>query len=323
MHNLFRSKSPFVVIILFILALVMKLQALSHPAMPQAFPHHLLFGSLLHFLQFSAFGYTILAVILTFLQSVYVNFICEKHKLFHKTGYYAAFIYLVLSSLYPAFSYFSEPLLINWFVLIALDVMLSFSKTLEPQKQLFNAGFFICIPVLLQFPAIGFFVLLLVALLLLRSYRVSEMVVTVLGYFTPAYFFVGILYLIDKTSFLKNVIEIGFDMHLLSASRIYLAGIVSGVLLMVIGGVYAFQQSSIRMTIYVRRSWFLIFCYLAVAITVTLLAVSAVHAEWVLVVPPLSLIISQVLYIENNRRLSTFMFYFSLALLIFAQITFK
>jgi hypothetical protein len=322
-HNLFRSKSPFVVIILFILALVMKLQALSHPVMPQAFPHHLVFASLLHFLQFSAFGYTILAVILTFLQAIYVNFICEKHKLFHKTGYYTAFVYLVLSSLYPAFSYFSEPLLINWFVLIALDVMLSFSKTLEPQKQLFNAGFFICIPVLLQFPAIGFFVLLLVALLLLRSYRVGEMVVALLGYFTPVYFFVGMLYLIDKTSFLKSVIEIGFDMHLLSASRIYLTGTTSAVLLMVITGLYAFQQSSIRMTIYVRRSWFLIFCYLAIAIMVTMLAVSAVHAEWVLVVPPLSLIISQVLYIENNRRLSTFMFYFSLALLIFAQITFK
>src|SRR5690242_14197763 len=128
----------------------MKLQALSNPVLPELPENHLIFTSLFKGLHFGIFSYTILSMIMVFLQALYINYIGERHKLFHKTGYYTAFTYVLLTSLYPPFNYFSEPLLINWFVLGALDVMLSFPKTLQPRKQLFNAGFLMCIPVLIQ-----------------------------------------------------------------------------------------------------------------------------------------------------------------------------
>ena len=301
----------------------MKMQALLHPAMPVAIEDHIIFQWILRTLSFSAFAYTLLAVILVFLQAIYINFIAEKHKLFAKSGYYPAFMFLLFSSLYPAFNYFSEPLLINWFVLIAIDIMLSFPKTLRPNRQLFNAGFVICLPALLQFPALGFFLLLLTAFLLLRSYRHSEMVVTLLGYLTPVYFFAGILYLIDRIDVLKNSVGISYGIPQLSSSRIYLVGTIGGLAVFLLLGLFAFQQLSGRMTIYIKRSWVMVFCYLAVGVLVSMLAVSAVHAEWILVLPPLSLIAAQIFSMENPRRLSIFMFYFSLALLIFSLITIK
>jgi len=301
----------------------MKLQALSHPVMPVAFPNHLIFTSLINYFHFSAFTYTLIAVLMIVLQALYLNMITERHKLQNKVTYYPAFMYVLLTSLYPAFNYFSEPLLINWFLLLALDIMLSFPKTLYPRKQIFNAGFAISVPFIIQFPAIGFVVLALVALFLLRSYSTSELVVLLLGYLTPVYFFLGILYLFDKLTPAKFLPEIGFDLHALSASRIYLAGTIAGVGMMLLTGSYALQQLNSKMIIYVRRSWILIFCYLLIAATVTLFAVSAVHAEWILILPPVCLIASCVYFQENNKRLSTFMFYFSLALLIFSQITFK
>ncbi len=301
----------------------MKMPALLHPVMPIPYENHIVFPLLLRMLHFSAFGYTLLAIVLIFLQALYLNFIAEKHKLFQKAGYYPAFMYVLFTSLYPAFNYFSEPLFINCLMLIGIDVLLSFPKTLHPGKQLFNAGFVLCLPALIQFPAIGFFLLLLIALLLLRSYRNSEMLVAWMGYLTPVYFFIGLLYLTDRLDALRNVVELGFDVHRLSSSRIYLAGTVSGAAIFLLVGFIAFQQFSGRMTIYIRRSWWLIFCYLAVAILVTLVAVSSVHAQWVLALPPLSLIATQVFFMENPKRLSSFMFYFSLALLIFSLITFK
>lgn len=301
----------------------MKMQALLHPVMPVSAPNHLLFESLLSFLKFGAFSYTVLAIIFVFLQAIYINLITEKHKLFTKTSYYPAFMYVLLTSLYPAFNYFSEPLLINWFVIGSIDVMLGLHRTLQPRKQLFNAGFIICLPALIQFPAIGFFILLITAVLLLRSYRHDEMMVSVLGYLTPIYFFIAVLYLIDQTPILKNFVELGFDIHRLSASRIYLIGSIAGVSLLLIVGLMALQQANSRMTIYIRRSWVIIFCYLVIAILVTLFAVSTVHAEWLLMLPPLSLIAAQAFFMENPKRMSIFMFYFSLALLIFSQITFK
>lgn len=323
MYRFFKNNNPFVVIALFILLLLMKQQALLHPVMPIALPNHLIFESILKLLPLSAMGYTMIAVIMVFLQAIYLNYIAERHKLFGKPGSFVALMYITLTSLYPAFNYFSEPLLINWFVILAIDIMLSFPKTLQPNKKLFNAGFAISIPAILQAPALGFICLLIFGYLLLRSYRSKELVVAVLGYLTPFYFLAVILYLIDHLSFFTHLPELGFDMHLLSASRIYLAGTLMGVLMLLIAGSYAFQLSSPRMTIYVRRSWFLIYIYLIIAIAVTLLAVSALRAEWLLVLPALSLIVAQVFYMENNRRLSNFIFYFSLALLIFSQITYK
>lgn len=301
----------------------MKMPALLHPVMPMPAANHVVFPLLLRFLHISAFAYTLAAIVMIFLQAVYLNFITEKHKLFHKTGYYPAFMYVLLTSLYPAFNYFSEPLFINWLVLIAIDVMLSFPKTLHPAKQLFNAGFAICLPALIQFSAVGFFLLLLISVLLLRSYRNSEMIVALLGYLSPVYFFIGLLYLTDSLDVLKSMIEIDFDVHRISSSRIYLAGTISGAVLFLLVGFVAFRQLNSRMTIYIRRSWWMIFGYLAVAVPVTLFAVSSVHAEWLLTLPPLSLIAAQVFYMENPKRLSIFMFYFSLTLLIFSLITFK
>lgn len=323
MHHLFRNSNPFVVIILFIAALTMKMPALLHPVMPVPAVNHVIFLLLLRYLHLSAFAYTLLSIVMVFLQAIYINFIAEKHKLFHKAGYYPAFMYILLTSLYPAFNYFSEPLFINWLVLIAFDIMLSFPKTLHPGKQLFNAGFAICLPALVQFPAVGFFLLLLIAILLLRSYRNSEMIVALLGYLTPVYFFAGLLYLTDSLGVLKNMAELGFDVHQISSSRIYLAGTITGAAFFLLVGLVAFQQLNSRMTIYIQRSWWMIISYLAVAVLVTLFAVSSVHAEWVLVLPPLSLISAQAFYMENPKRLSIFMFYFSLALLIFSLITFK
>lgn len=323
MHNLFRNNSPFTVIILFIAALLMKWQALSHAVMPVAFPNHFLFAGILKLLPLGAFAYTVLGILMVVSQSLYINFICAKHKLFNQITYYPAFMYVLLTSLYPAFNYFSEPLLINWFVLMALDVMLGFPKTLQPTKQLFNAGFLMCIPLLIQFPAAGFLLLALTAMLLLRSYRSSELVVLMLGYLTPVYFFIGILYLIDQTDVLKKIVEIGFDAHKISSSKKYLVGTISGAGILLLTGLFSFQQLNSRMLIYVRRSWALLFIYLIIAVGITLIAISAVHAEWILLLPPLSMIASLPFFMENNRRLSTFIFYFSLALLIFSQITFK
>lgn len=301
----------------------MKMPALLHPAMPVPAANHILFPLLLRTLHLNAFAYTLLGVVMVFLQAIYINFIAEKHKLFHKAGYYPAFMYILFTSLYPAFNYFSEPLIINWLVLIAVDMMLSFPKTLHPGKQLFNAGFAICLPALVQFPAVVFFLLLLIAVLLLRSYRGSEMIVALLGYLTPVYFFIGLLYLTDHLGMWRNIIELGFDIHQLSSSRIYLAGTITGAVFFLLAGFVAFQQLHGRMTIYIRRSWWMIISYLAVAVLATILAVSPVHAEWILALPPLSLLSAQVFYMENPKRLSIFMFYFSLALLIFSLITFK
>jgi len=322
--QLFRNYNPFTVLILVIAAFLMKLQALLHPVAPVALPDHIVFASMLRVMNVVFFGnafvYTLLSVFLLIGQALYINYITVRHKMFAKTTYVPAFTYLLLTSLNPSFNYFSEPLLINWLTLIAVNIMLTLSQTSQPRKQIFNAGFAICIPALLQFPAVGFLVLFLMALVFLRSFNAGEWVVGLMGYITPVYFFAGILFLADNLPVLKKIFRLGFAIPGKIAHPVYMVAAIGGLLLLLIIGSISIQQQMAKMTIYIRRAWGLIFTFLLVSFAVAFIAVSSVRAEWLIVMPALSLIISQSFYFEKSKRFSSFTFYFSLLLLIFCQL---
>jgi len=302
----------------------MKLQALSNPVPPSILPDHIVFSAILKMMDRvfggSAFGYTLLAVCLLLLQSLYLNFITVRHKLTPRNTYLPAFTYLLLTSIYPPFNYLSEPLLINFFTLGAMDMMLGFNQTSQPRKKIFNAGFILCIPALIQFPALGFVLLFILALVFLRSFNLGEWIVGGLGYFTPVYFFAGILFLADRFEVLRMLPQFGFSFPEQFNYKVYRTGVLSGLVLLLLTGSYAVRQLMPRATIFIRRGWLLVYCYLFVSLGVTVIAVSAVNAEWLIMMPALSLIISQSFYLEKSKRFSNFTFYFSLLLLIFSQL---
>lgn len=324
MLHLFRNNGPFTILILFIGALLLKLQPLLHPLSPDAMPYHLVFAGLLKFfnnvLHFGAFSFTLLNVVLVFLQAMYINFIVAKYKLLPKVTYFPALAYILITSINPTFNYFSELMLINWLLLIALDIMLSFSQSLQPRKQIFNAGFVICLPFIIQFPAIGFVLLFFMALLLLRPFNIGEWVVGILGYLTPIYFFIGILFLVGQFSLLKQLPEIGFAIPKTMLRPVYLFSSIIGLIILLAAGFIGIQQQVAKMTIAVRRSWILMFLYLIVAVLTTFVSSSAINAEWVLVMPPLAIIIAHAFYVEKTKRFSNFIFYFSLVFVIFCQL---
>lgn len=323
MLQLFRNYSPFTVLILLIASFVMKLQALSVPVAPQVMDGHILFDGIIslldYFLGGSAFAYTLLTVFMLFGQALFLNYITVRHKLFPRNTYLPAFAYLLVTSLFPGFNYFSEPLLINWFTLIAVNIMLTFSQTTQPRKQIFNAGFAICLPALFQFPAIGFLLLLILSLVFLRSFNVGEWVVALVGYLTPVYFFAGILFLVDRLDLFTQIVHIGFSVPGKLQPVYTIAGL-TGLGFLLIAGSIGVQQQISKMTIYIRRAWGLVYTYLFVSTTVAFIALSPVKAAWIIVMPASSLVIAYAFSFEKNKRFSNFAFYFSLFLLIFCQL---
>lgn len=302
----------------------MKLQALSMPVAPVPLPDHLVFSTILSFLNpvmgGNATAYTWLAVVILITQALYVNYITVRHRLFEKNTYFPAFTYLLLTSINPAFNYFSEPLLINWLVLVAFNIMLTFNQTNQPRKQIFNAGFIICLPALLQFPALGFLLLFFFALLLLRSFNAGEWAVGLMGNLTPIYFYAGILFLVDQLPVLARVPKIGFSLPTHIGHPVYFVGTLVGLFLLTVVGSFSIQQQFIKVTIYIRRSWYLIYTYLLISIGVTAVAMSAIHSQWLIAMPALSFIIAQAFTLEKSKRFSNFAFYFSLLFLIFCQL---
>lgn len=304
---------------LFIFALLVKWPALLHPVAPEAVPGHAVYNYVLRGLdvvfRHSAFAYTLLAVIMLFLQALYINNIATHHKLFPRHTYVPSYVFVLLSSIYPPFSLFSETLLVNWLLLAAVSIMFGFTQTTQPRKLIYNAGFLLCMAALFQFSLVAYFLLLLVAMVLFRPFNLGEWSVAFMGYLTPIYFAVSILFLVDKLYLLSSWPHFAVSLSSNVVSPFYLIVTIAGIIILSGTGIYAMRQNVALSNIYVRRDWTAISFYLIISLLVGILTHPGIRSAWLIVVPALSIIISHGLLLEKNKRFSNFIFYFSLAFL--------
>jgi hypothetical protein len=325
--HLFRNNSPYTVIILLILTLGLKLQALGHPLMPVIDAHQALFAQVVYFFRgiwgHSAFSFTLLAVLLTFAQSLYQKSITDRHRLFTKNTYLPAFVYIIITSLHPSLGYFSAPLLVNWLVLGALDAVLRFTQREEHQRAIFNVGFMLGTAAVLYFPALAYLLFFLLALILLRSFRVGEWVVAGLGYLTPFYFAVCLLYLFDQWALVKSWPRIGISLPTQVNGPAYLPGLVGGCIILLGGGIYALIDLQERLPMSVKRGWGAIITLLFIAFIVCIFTPNTEKAAWICAIPAFSLLIVPAMVREKRSRFATFIFYFLLALVVYCQLTLR
>ena len=327
MLRLFRNNSPFTVIILFIFALLVKIQVLLHPYAPDPAAGHFLYNYILRafniVFRHNAFAFTLFAIFILFIQSLYLKSIATRHKLFPRYTYVPAFVYLLLTSIYQPFNSFNETLLLNWLLLGAVDIMFGFTQTTQPRKLIFNASFLLSLAALFQFTLLSFFLLLLVGMVMFRSFSLGEWSVALMGYITPFYFLAGILFLVDKFYLYSQWPHIGFSLSGHVTSIFYLIITLIGILILLASGIFAMQKNVAMSNIYVRRDWIAISFYLILSIVNAFLTDHSIKSAWLITIPALSIIISHALLLEKNKRFSNFIFYFSLVFLIFCLLANK
>jgi hypothetical protein len=208
------------------MTIVMKAGAILHPVMPVRVPHHVLYnliiGEMPETVGANGFLTSLGVIFCLFFQSIYIVHITGKHKLFHRVTLIPAFIFLLLTSAFPQFSMAGETILVNWILLAAIDSVLGLSVSQNPRKLIFNSGFIISLCSLFQFSYLGFFLLLVVALVMLRPFSIGEWSVMILGYLTPLYFFICFLFLTDNWKLFHDWVHIGFSAgpHLLTKKQV-------------------------------------------------------------------------------------------------------
>ena len=321
MLQIVRNNNPLTVLILFIYALVANWQVLFHPQMPVVpegdFLFHIITGFMGVVLFQSAFGFTFLAVVMLALQGIYLNAIANRYKLFARPTYLTAFVYISLASLYPAFGLFSQPLLVNWVLIMLISAILQLAQSQKPRKLIFNTGFAIGMAALLSFPAIAYVLLFIIALSMLRNPNPGEWMVAILGCLTPIYFTAGLLFLFDVLHWLPGWVNIGFNLPRNIQHPVYLVGMLTGVITLFAMGVYALQMQLGRVTMFVRRAWTVLSIGLIFTVLVALFTNFEIKMAWLVVIPILALVTTNAYYAEKNKAFSNFAFYFMILLVVF------
>lgn len=324
MLHLFRNYNPYSVIVLFLVAIFLKLAILIHPEMAfTASQSQIVWLKLSSFLETamgrSPFLITFFALINVFGQAIFVNRIANRHHLYTKATYLPALTYILITSLFKDWNYLSAALVSNWLLLAMLSAMLQLYSATDVRKQIFNIGCFISLTAMLVFPDILFVALLLLSLAILRPFKPAEWLVGLLGILTPFYFLAGILYLTNDLALLKKMVAIGFSLpkQIEHPEQVFTA--FSLILLMLAAGTFYLNKFMSRMLFQNKKWWWVVIASFVISLIAGIFTVAKGCNQWMAVLIPASFIVANVWFEERKKWISTIFFYLFVAVIIFVQ----
>lgn len=293
MIGIFRQKNQGNALILIIYGMMLKFGMFLHPSGPVRHPgdDHYLYTWLLDFLEplkMPPIVYSLISFILLYFQASLFNRICNAQKMLPKPNFLPAMSYLLLTSLFPEWNYFSAPLIINLFLIWIFYRMTDLYNTPKPVASIFNIGIIMGVVTLLYQPAIIFVLLLLLALFIMRPFRIQEWLIGLLGISAPYYFLLLILWLQNDWHWKQMLPTISFRLPSLPSSLAVTFAIVLLVVPFIIGGIFV-QNNLNKMLIQGRKNWSLLLLFLIMSLLIIVVnGGENNYVNWALSVMPLA-----------------------------------
>jgi hypothetical protein len=291
--KIFRSGNPINAVFLLIYALAIKSFFIIHPSAPLLNnADGFLFVRLIYYLNWlfgkKALYFTLLAVALLFMQAMQLNRLVNYFRLLPGNTFLPAMSYLLLTSFFKDWNYFSAALLTNSFLLIALVGMARIYNRASVKGMVFNIGFVIGLAVLFYFPAVIFFLLLWMVLAINRPFHLSEWIIAVLGILCPFYFYGTYLFLTNHFSKLWHRAVFWGWTYPVWYHINWIIGAIAIIMCFFIYGGLKLQQNFFKTLIHVRKIWLILLTYTAVAILVPFLNRSFSVNTWILALVPVA-----------------------------------
>ena len=307
MIGIFKQKASANALFLFIYALVLKFPLFLHPFLPvlhteDNYLYRFILKALHSIFGQSAEPYAILSFLILFSQATLLNSICNYHKMLPRASYLPAMCYILITSLLPDWGHFSAPLLINSIMIWCWYRMVALYNSPSPVTAIFNIGLFLGLATLLYVPALAFLILLFFALLIMRPLRIQEWFVGFVGFTSPYYFLILILYFTRQLNWRNLVPHIRFTFPAIPASIWIIVAISLLVIPFIIGGVYV-QNNLNKMLIHIRKSWSLLLVFLIAAIFVIIINKAGSYENWIVTAMPFAVFHSAAYYYPVNKVL--------------------
>jgi hypothetical protein len=288
--GIFRNYNPFGIIFLFFYGLVLRFASFVHPQIPESLPgdgfaYRGLVNSLSGFGQVFPAIFPLLAYMLVFVQAMMVNGLVNNHRLLSRSSFLPAMAYLLVTSLFPEWWAFSAGLVVNTFMIWIWSQLTGLYNNSRARWTLLSIGLALGICSLFYFPSMAFFLLVSMALLVMRPFRIAEWLVALMGLTIPYYFLFAWLFLRGEWNTAAFLPALQFNYPGFQQSVWAWAGMLLLVVPFLVSGFFI-QGSILRMLIQVRKSWNLLLLYLLTALLVPFINASPSFSYWILCAPP-------------------------------------
>ncbi len=290
MVGIFKQKNPANIFLLLVFGILIKLPMFTHPQVTrQGTGDGILFRALLDVLnQQRSFGpilYPVLAFALLYIQAIILSRFIAQQRMMNRPTYLPGMAYLLITSLFQEWNYFTAPLLVNTFLLIVLSALFRIYNQPEARGTIFNIGLALGLASFFYFPAITYIGWILLALMVMRPFRLNEWILCLLGVTAPFYFYAVYLFITSDLNWANLLPPLTVHMPSLKQSA-WMAGSVFLLTVPFLIGSYYVQDNLRKMLIQVRKGWSLVLLYLLVAILVPFVNNSDSFANWVMAAIP-------------------------------------
>jgi hypothetical protein len=290
--GVFKQKNPANILLLLVFGVGIKLPIFLHPHMPVSRPADgLLFDAILNVLQPAARSYpglySLLAFGLLFLQAMVLTRFIITQRMMTRPNYLAGMAYLLITSLLPEWNYFSAPLLINSILLLVLSGLFRIYNQPNAKATIFNIGLALGIAGFLFVSSLTFIVWILLALAIMRPFRLNEWLLCILGITTPFYFYAIYIFIKEKWSWQAFLPHITIGVPSLVQTAWLAASVFLLMVPFLVGGYYV-QDNLRRMLINVRKGWSLLLLYLLTALLLPFVNTSDTFENWVMAMVPMA-----------------------------------
>lgn len=290
MIGIFKQKNPAIIFMLLLFGVFIKLPMFLYPHAVAAHPEEgVLFKAILKFLEPAAKSfpsvYAIMAFFLLLLQAIMLTGFINSQRMMNKATYFPGMSYLLITSLFPEWNYFSAPLLVNTILLFVLSQLFVIYNQQNVKGTIYNIGLALGIASFLFFPSLTFIIWILLALAVMRPFRLNEWVLCLFGVTTPFYFYGIYLIVTEQWSWGRLWPYVSIRLPYVQQSLWMAGGVFLLTIPFLLGGYYV-QENLRRMLIQVRKGWSLLLLYLLGAIFVTFVNNTNTLENWVMVAIP-------------------------------------
>ena len=320
MIGIFKQKSPANILLLLVFGVLIKLPMFLHPhAVTGKAGDSILFKSILKFLEPTGKAtpsvYPVLAFGLLFLQAILLTGFINKQRMMSHLTYFPGMAYLLITSLFPEWNYFSAPLIVNTILIFVLAGLFNIYNQPNAKGAIFNIGFSLGIASFLFFPSLTFIIWILLALAVMRPFKLNEWVLCIIGITTPFYFYAIYLFINNQWSWQNLWPHFTVSLPTVRQSA-WLAG--SAFLLVVpfLAGGYYVQESLRKILIQVRKGWSLLLLYLLGAIFIPFVNNSNSFENWVMAAIPFAAFHACTYLYSTLRIFPLLLFWFTVAFIL-------
>ena len=319
MIGVFKQKSPGNVAVLFIFGLLLKLPLFLYPkpavtTINDGQLYQWLIGGLP---ERNSMVCSVIAFVLLYGQALMINFMVSEYRMIAKQNYLPAMAYLLVTTLLPEWNYLSSPMISNTLIIWMFIYLFSLYNSPVSKAQVYNIGLIAGINSYIYFPSIVFVLCILLGLIILKPFRLNEMILFLLGCLTPYYFYGVYLFLTDQFNFKNFFPRISVKVPFIKNSIWIAAGTLLLTIPFILGGYYV-QMQLRKMLIQVRKNWSILLIYLLLAFFVPFINSDQSFHTWILVAAPFSTF-HACTYFYGKRWLALLLFFITLIYVLYLQ----